>query len=82
MINFILLTDKAQETVFKEDISGRPVSYVLLTSTPSPDLQPYGLAAAWQCGDREFGWKIYTTIDGEGLNSLWEAIGRFSCTRR
>jgi hypothetical protein len=79
MLAAALLTDPAQETRLTEDISGRAVTYTLLQSTASQQL-PFGLAAAWRCGDRQFGWKIYAPADGQALEYLWEAVSRFTCS--
>jgi len=79
MLTASLQTDLPQETRLTEDIGGRAVTYILLQSTAAPTL-PYGLAAAWRCGDRQFGWKIYTPADGQALDYLWEAVNRFRCS--
>jgi hypothetical protein len=78
MLAAALQTDVPQEVRITEDINGRPVTYVLLQTTPSP-VVPFGLVAAWQCGDRQFGWKIYTAQDGQGIEYLWQALGSFRC---
>ena len=79
MMPLVLIGDQTDGVLLTEDIQGRPVSYSLLTSTPSPDMLPNGLAAVWQCGDREFGWKIYTTQDGQGNDFLRQAMSQFTC---
>jgi hypothetical protein len=80
MIDFILRGDQPQDTIFSESLGGRTVSYVLLASTQSPDVLPYGLAAAWKCGDRAFGWKVYTPQDAQGMDFLRQALARFACS--
>jgi hypothetical protein len=79
MLAAALLTDPPQETRLTVDIGGRAVTYTLLQSTASPQL-PFGLAAAWRCGDRQFGWKVYAPADGQALEYLWEAVSRFTCS--
>jgi hypothetical protein len=78
MLAAALQADVPQEVRITEDIDGRPVTYILLQSTSSP-VVPFGLVAAWQCGDRQFGWKVYTTQDGQGIEYLWQALSRFRC---
>ena len=79
MITLVLNGDQTDGILITTDINGRSVSYMLLSSTPSPDILPYGLAAAWQCDDRQFGWKIYTTQDGQGNDYLRQAMSQFTC---
>lgn len=79
MLNSALQTDQPQETRLSEDINGRTVTYLLLQTTATQQL-PYGLVAAWRCGDRQFGWKVYTPADGQALDYLWEALSRFVCS--
>jgi len=40
---------------------------------------PFGGMAAWQCGGRDFAWKIYTPQDGMAPALLKQAIDRFRC---
>lgn len=79
MLNLVLRGDATQEIGFTEDINGRQVSYIWLTTTASADVVPFGLAAAWRCGDRAFGWKVYTSLEDQGLEYLWQALSRFEC---
>jgi hypothetical protein len=79
MLAASLQTDQPQETRLTEEIGGRIVTYTLLQSTAAPAL-PFGLAAAWKCGDRQFGWKIYAPADGQAVDYLWEAVSRFRCS--
>jgi len=48
-------------------------------SPPPAKSSPYGLAAAWECGDRWFGWKAYSAQEDQPLNLLWEAVSHFTC---
>ena len=40
---------------------------------------PYGGAAAWQCGGRDFVWKVYTPQDGMAQGLLKQSLERFRC---
>ncbi len=47
---------------------------------PPPDSTlPYGGAAAWQCGQRGFGWLVYTAQEGIAPGLLDDALSRFTC---
>jgi hypothetical protein len=78
MLTAVLQADVPQETRLTTDVGGRAVTYVPLFSTPST-LLPHGLAAAWQCGDRQFGWKAYTSQETQALELLRQALERFRC---
>ncbi|PWH15016.1 MAG: hypothetical protein DDG60_06735 [Anaerolineae bacterium] len=45
----------------------------------SQSVLPFGGLAAWQCGGRDFVWKVYTPQDGMALGLLKEAVARFRC---
>ncbi len=47
-------------------------------NTVSDTLQ-YGGAAAWQCGGRDFAWKVYTPQDGMAPSLLQQALEQFRC---
>lgn len=40
---------------------------------------PFGGIAAWQCGGRDFVWKVYTPQDGMAPALLRQAIEKFRC---
>jgi hypothetical protein len=40
---------------------------------------PFGGIASWQCGGRDFAWKVYTPQDGMAPTLLRQAIDRFRC---
>ncbi|MFO3796349.1 MAG: hypothetical protein ACK8QZ_03580 [Anaerolineales bacterium] len=40
---------------------------------------PRGAIAAWQCGERAFGWKSYTQTIEQAESLLQEALARFRC---
>lgn len=51
-----------------------------ITSTASPVL-PFGMAAAWTCGERVFAWKVYSP-QAENTQALFDmAMNRFSCNQ-
>ena len=80
MIALMLTGDQRDGVLLTLDIHTRLVSYTKLTSTPSPDVLPFGLAAAWQCNDRQFGWKIYTAQPEDGETYLRQALHQFTCS--
>ncbi len=43
------------------------------------DILPYGAVASWQCGGRDFAWKVYTTQDGMAQGLLQQSLERFRC---
>lgn len=45
----------------------------------SQSMLPFGGMAAWQCGGRDFVWKVYTPRDGMAAGLLKEAVDRFRC---
>lgn len=40
---------------------------------------PYGAVATWQCGGRDFIWKVYTPQDGMAQGILKDSLARFRC---
>jgi hypothetical protein len=40
---------------------------------------PYGAVAAWQCGGRDFIWKVYAPQDGMVQGLLQQSLERFRC---
>ncbi len=43
------------------------------------DLLPHGAVASWQCGGRDFAWKVYTPEEGLAAGLLQESLARFRC---
>lgn len=62
-----------------QQIEGWVVTMAPVLKTASPDTLPYGLVASWTCGDREFGWKVYTTADNQISGLLQTTLSRFDC---
>lgn len=54
------------------------IHYQRLNPTNSDKL-PYGAIAVWQCGGRDFAWKVYTPQDGMAEGFLAQALARFRC---
>lgn len=52
--------------------------YYQPATTITPKL-PYGGVAAWQCGGRDFIWKVYTSQDGIAQGLLKQSLERFRC---
>ena len=48
------------------------------TTTVTPVL-PFGAAATWQCGGRDFMWKVYTAQDNLAQGLLKQALAGFRC---
>ena len=59
-------------TVGNISVSTQPISTVTA-------LLPFGLVATWQCGDRDFVWKIYSPEDGMANDLLKQSMGQFKC---
>lgn len=53
--------------------------YTQLIGPTASDLLPFGLVAVWQCGGRDFAWKVYTPQDGMAAALLAQALQRFRC---
>ena len=62
-----------------DTISAGSISAATQSITTVTPLLPYGLVAAWQCGDRDFIWKIYTPEDGTAAGLLKQALEKFKC---
>jgi len=54
------------------------VYYQPITTAVSTNL-PFGGIASWQCGGRDFAWKVYTPQDGMAPALLKQAIEKFRC---
>jgi hypothetical protein len=53
------------------------VYYQPITTVTS--VLPYGAIATWQCGGRDFMWKVYTPQDGMAPGLLKQALEKFRC---
>ncbi len=54
------------------------IFYIPITVSSQSALS-FGGMAAWQCGGRDFVWKVYTPQDGMAPELLKEAVSRFRC---
>ena len=48
-------------------------------SVSGQSMLPFGGIAAWQCGGRDFVWKVYTPQDGMAPGLLKQALDQFRC---
>ncbi len=77
-----LLTEKDildLDSLNVEQIAGLIVTSAPLLKTASPDVLPYGLAATWVCGQREFSWKVYAASENQPEDLLRLTLSRFQC---
>jgi len=61
------------------ELKERLTVYSQALSATASDTLPAGLVAVWQCGSRDFGWKVYTPRPEMGLPLLEQALQRFRC---
>jgi|SaaInlV_200m_DNA_3_1039701.scaffolds.fasta_scaffold00290_16 hypothetical protein len=54
--------------------------YTPITTTAT-EILPAGGAAAWVCGDRAFGWKVYTASEEIASQLFAETIKKFRCNQ-
>ena len=77
----LILDDQADARTGNLDaklIHNMNVLYTPITTTATAVLQ-FGAAAAWNCGDRVFAWKVYTP-QAETTQTLFDStIARFTC---
>lgn len=71
--------DKRAGTLDVDLLGDLTVFYVPI-STNATAVLPSGGAAAWVCGDRAFGWKVYVPQAEMARRLFEEAISKFSCT--
>ena len=50
-------------------------------ATTATEVLPAGGAGAWICGDRAFGWKVYTASEDIAYQLFKEATSKFRCTQ-
>lgn len=53
--------------------------YTQAIGPTASDILPFGAVAVWQCGGRDFAWKVYTPQDGMAAALLAQALQRFRC---
>jgi hypothetical protein len=62
-------------------IDNLDVAYMPIKPPDSANQVPFGGAATWRCGNRDFAWKAYTPQDGQAKELLKEALMRFYCSQ-
>jgi hypothetical protein len=78
LLDLILESDTRTGNMDAKLIRNMNVLYTAVTTIATPVL-PYGGAAAWNCGDRVFAWKVYTP-QAESAGPLFDStIARFTC---
>lgn len=70
--------DTATAQADRRKLAGQEVWFLPLQTTATL-LLPRGAIAAWECGDRAFGWKAYTPNGEVAESLLQEALQRFRC---
>ncbi len=80
MLNLVLddATDTRRGTL---DVSllGDLTAFYTAIGTSASEVLPAGGAAAWVCGDRAFGWKIYAPTEEIAKQVFLDAIEKFRC---
>jgi hypothetical protein len=56
-----------------------PLNVYYQPITTVADKLPFGALATWQCGGRDFIWKVYTPQDGMAPGLLKQALEKFRC---
>lgn len=70
--------DTATAEPAQRKLAGREVWFLPLQTVATLTL-PRGAIAAWECGERAFGWKSYTQTIEQAESLLQEALARFQC---
>ena len=70
-------SESLQGTLDHQTVGNLTVYYQ--PSTTASGLLPYGEVAVWQCGDRDFAWKVYTPEDGMAKDLLKQSLENFKC---
>ncbi len=61
------------------DLLGDLTIFSVPITTAATPVLPFGRAAAWNCGERAFGWKVYTPQTDMAPGLLRESLERFTC---
>lgn len=78
MMHYILEEQEALQGSLNAQLLGKLNVYYQPITTVTASL-PFGGIAAWQCGGRDFAWKVYTPQDGMAPALLKQAIEKFRC---
>lgn len=63
------------------NLLGDITTFYTALNTTATDVLPAGGAAAWICGDRAFGWKVYTASEEIAQQLFKEAMSKFRCNQ-
>ncbi|MBT3321935.1 MAG: hypothetical protein HN392_06580 [Anaerolineae bacterium] len=61
------------------NLLGDLITFYSIIDTSASEILPTGSIAAWICGDRAFGWKVYTPTEEIAQQLFEEAIKKFRC---
>jgi hypothetical protein len=78
MMRYILEEQEALQGNLDAQLLGKLNVYYQPITTVTASL-PFGGIASWQCGGRDFAWKVYTPQDGMAPALLKQAIEKFRC---
>jgi len=78
MMHYILEEQEALQSSMDAQLLGKLNVYYQPITTVTASL-PFGGIASWQCGGRDFAWKVYTPQDGMAPALLKQAIEKFRC---
>jgi hypothetical protein len=78
MMHYILEEQEALQGNLDAQLLGKLNVYYQPITTVTASL-PFGGIASWQCGGRDFAWKVYTPQDGMAPALLKQAIEKFRC---
>ena len=81
MLDLVRDKDASLDSIQVDQFGKVVVTYDTLVATSTAEL-PHGMIATWECADREFGWKVYTPQEGQGIDILEDAASRFNCDAR
>jgi len=80
MLNLVL--DEGVDTrrgTLDVSLHGDLTTFYTAISTSASEVLPAGGAAAWICGDRAFGWKIYAPTEEIAKQVFLDSIEKFRC---
>lgn len=80
MMHLILEENEALQGNLDAQLMGDLNVFYQPISTVTASL-PFGGIAAWQCGGRDFVWKVYLPQDGLAPGMLQQAIEKFRCQK-
>ena len=63
------------------NLLGELTTFYSAINTSASDKLPTGGVGAWVCGDRAFGWKVYTSTEEIAYQLFEEATSKFRCEK-